>query len=965
MKKIITVIYLFFICLFTEAVAQIGAIQGNVTDDQTGETLPGVKVSLDGTTKIVLTDFDGKFTIQGIEPGIVSLTFKYSTYNSKNITDIIVKSKETTNIAITLGSIVKEQEEVVVKATIKKESNTALLLQQKNSASVSDGISSESIKRTPDRSTSDVLKRISGASIQDNKFAIIRGLNDRYNAAYINGAPLPSSESDRKAFSFDIFPANMLDNLVIIKTATPDLPAEFAGGVIQINTKSIPEDNFKSISISSGYNTITTGKELIGYQGGKYDFIGIDDGKRAMNKNIPGLSNDFPTDINKQGELAKITTTNWGLRKDIFAPNLNFQYSQGLNWFIGKRRIGLLAALNYNKSNVYSETERHTYDNGSGDILSLETSNILDKNYSSQVFSGALINAAFKINEKNQISFKNVLSVNTDDKTIMRSGVLSPSQDPTNLKANVKWFTSNQIYTSQLIGEHFFEKSKIKLNWNGSFSAIKRAIPNLRRSIYTQNQGEGEKFTAAIESSTGPSYGGTMFFSENNEGIRSLKTDIIIPLNIGENFKNEIKLGGFTQHRYRDFSARLLGYAKYTTGLLDFDTDLLTIDEDHIFDEKNMGKLANGKGGFRLIEGTKPSDSYTASSDLQAGFIQFDNKWKKNIRLIWGIRAENFKQNLYAVKKTGDTLNLNNEAVLDALPSANLVYSLGNKQNVRLSYSQTLNRPEYRELAPFAFYDFTTQFVISGNESLKRAKIENLDLRYECFLGKGQLISASFFKKTFSNPIEQISRPDVADAIYYDNVASAENTGLEIEARLLLSTLFNLDSNRILNQFTVFSNLAIIRSSIDLSQVVGAKSRPLQGQSPYVFNAGISYTNSEKELSLTLNANQVGPRIFIVGNINEPDIWENSRLFIDFQIAKSFTKQKNSFELKLNLQNILAQKQIFYQKSEKSESIGSPFLNNVLYGDKNQKTTFDEKNDDLLWSTVFGRIASISVSYKF
>ena len=151
MKKIITVIYLFLICFLTEAVAQSGAIQGNVTDDQTGETLPGVKVSLDGTTKIVLTDFDGKFTIQGIEPGIVSLTFKYSTYNSKNITDIIVKSKETTNIAITLGSIVKEQEEVVVKATIKKESNTALLLQQKNSASVSDGISSESIKRTHDR----------------------------------------------------------------------------------------------------------------------------------------------------------------------------------------------------------------------------------------------------------------------------------------------------------------------------------------------------------------------------------------------------------------------------------------------------------------------------------------------------------------------------------------------------------------------------------------------------------------------------------------------------------------------------------------------------------------------------------------------------------------------------------------------------------------------------------------------
>ena len=287
--------FLFLIGCFT--LFGQSSIRGVVTDQATGETMPGVKIALDGTQKMALTDFDGKFSLNNIPEGKYSITAKYATYNTKTITDVVVKTGEPTIVNIAMGSAVSEQQEVVVTATMKKESNSALLLAQKNATTVSDGISAESIKRTPDRSTSDVLKRISGASIQDNKFAVIRGLNDRYNAAYINGAPLPSSESDRKAFSFDIFPANMLDNLVIIKTATPELPGEFAGGIIQVNTKSIPEDNFQSISIGGGYNTITTGKEKMTYKGGKLDWLGIDDGTRAMPKGIPATKFDKESGI--------------------------------------------------------------------------------------------------------------------------------------------------------------------------------------------------------------------------------------------------------------------------------------------------------------------------------------------------------------------------------------------------------------------------------------------------------------------------------------------------------------------------------------------------------------------------------------------------------------------------------------------------------------------------------------------
>jgi hypothetical protein len=960
-------IALLFTILTGLTLAQNGTLQGSVVDQNTGETIPGAKISIDGTDKITRTDFDGKFIIENVLVGTYSVTIKYPTYATKTVPDVIVKAGEATYLNVTINPAEKELTAARVKTKPKAESNNALLLAQKSSATVSDGISAESIRRTPDRSTSDVLKRISGASIQDNKFAIIRGLNDRYNAAYINGAPLPSSESDRKAFSFDIFPANMLDNLVIIKTATPDLPGEFAGGVIQVVTKSIPDKNFQSFAYSGGFNTITTGKNKLDYAGGKMDWLGIDDGNRAMPASIPNTSL-FPVKNVDQAALAKTFKTDWGYKNTTFAPNTNFQYSFGWNKKIDTNRyFGIISAVNYNRTFVYTETLRNSYDNGTGDAKSLVTESYTDKNYSTQTLAGALTNLSYKWNSNNQLSFKNVYSINSEDRVIARQGEINPNSDPILSKSFVKWFTSNQIYTGQLIGDHFFEKHKIRLNWIGSFSYIKRDIPNLRRNVYSKNKNPQDPsdttYTAAVENSTGPSYGGSMFYSSNKEGISSFKVDASMPILSTENFKNNLKVGVFVQHRYRDFTARQFGYAKYNSGPIHFKDSLLHLSNDQIFTEQNMGQIAPNVGGFKLIEGTKPSDSYNASSDLQAGFVMLDNKWKNNLRLIWGIRAENFKQNLYALRKKGDTLHINNKAVLDILPSANFIYSISEKQNLRLSASQTVNRPEYRELAPFAFYDFSTQFVVSGNDSLKRAKITNLDLRYEVFLGKGQLFSASFFHKKFNNPIEQVSRPDVEREIYYKNIASATNYGIEVEARLLASTLCMADSNKFLNDITLFSNIAIIRSSIDLSSVVGASARPLQGQSPYVFNAGVTYQNTEKEFSVTLNANKVGPRIFIVGNVNEPDIWENSRTFLDFQIAKTVYKKR--LELKLNIQNILAQQQIFYQNSTTPSVVGNSFMNTILYGDKNYSKTYDPSKDDALWVSNFGRIFNFAVSYKF
>ena len=932
--------FLFIIGCFT--LFGQSSIRGLVTDQATGETLPGVKITLEGTQKITLTDFDGKFNFNGIPEGNYSITAKYATYTTKTITDVGVKTGEPTILNIAMGSAVSEQQEVVVTATMKKESNSALLLAQKNATTVSDGISAESIKRTPDRSTSDVLKRISGASIQDNKFAVIRGLNDRYNAAYINGAPLPSSESDRKAFSFDIFPANMLDNLVIIKTATPELPAEFAGGIIQVNTKSIPEENFQSLSIGGGYNTITTGKEKMTYKGGKLDWLGIDDGSRAMPKGIPATKFD-----QKLGaELAKNNVTDWTTSYEKQKPNMSFQYSIGRNKELKNMKLGMVGAINYNNNTVFNTMTENRYD---AFASTLPDSKFINEIATNQTLFGTLLNLSLKLNENHQLSSKNLYSINSDDRFILKTGKLEGDS----VIQTARWFTSNQIFTSQLIGNHYFPTPKIKLNWVGSIGTVRRDIPNLRRTRAIKTEGgEYQELVLSAGNTISDEYSGNSFNATNLETIKSFKADVNYQFQIGKHLKNEVRSGIFVQGRNRDFKARQLQY--FTKN-----QELQKLNYNELFTAQNMGE-----DKLYFIDGFNQEDSYKASSFLSAGYLQLDQKIK-NIRLIWGARAENYAQTLNTFK-LGKPLDIVYPTVLDLLPSANFIYSINEKQNVRLSYSKTINRPEFRELAPFLFYDFTNGMSTNGNDTLVRARIDNLDFRYEIYPGKGQMFSVSVFNKNFERPIEPTLFGNEV-TIVYRNAKKAQNYGMELEFRTNLASLLPVDSANVLDDFTLFSNIAIIRSKID----VDSTSRPLQGQSPYIFNGGISYQNEKHAFSVSLSANRVGERIYIVGQalteggkIYYNHIWENSRTFLDLQLTKKLLKKK--LELKLNIQNILAQDQVFYQNGvTTNERTGNETINKIVYGDKDNVDGYNAEKDRKVWSTNFGRIFSFSAAYNF
>ena len=973
------VIVFLFCILIQNAFAQSpkkGYIEGKVVEGTvkdfiegtTGQLVPGAKIIINGTEYRAISDFDGNYYIRDIEFGTYSITISSPEHITKILTDVVVSSSDVQLINISLEPISTTMTDVVVKVKINKSDDIGTLNVKKNSANSSDVISAQAISKTPDRTTSDVLKRVSGASIQDNKFAIIRGLNDRYNAAYLNDGPLPSSESDRKAFSFDIFPANMLDNITIVKTATPDLPAEFAGGIIQINTKSIPAKNFQTFTLGGGYNTITTFKDQVTYKGGKFDWLGIDDGSRSLSSSIPDKK-DFPINTHEQAELAKRTTSNWDVDTKHFSPNLNLQYSLGLNTKFLKKELGIVLALSYNRSNNYNQTIRRSYIGSGLDSTTQLEFDYLDKVYSTQILAGSIANFTLKLNDKNKFGFKNLYSINSDDRVISRSGVSNPGADPIEIKSNVTWFTGNNIYSGQFHGEHLFKNEKLKFNWIGSYSNIQRTIPSIKRSIYGRSKnGIDTNYVANVSSSVSPDYGGGIFTSLNKENIGSIKGDFIYTLKTFFGVKSDIKVGGLYQKRNRDFTSRMLGYTQYDPKGNSFNNSLLYLDQNTIFSQENMGLLESGQGGFKLTDATKPTDaSYKANSSVTAGFVMLDNKYNNFLRLVWGVRAEYFTQNLNAIRNDQTPLIVDVKE-LDFLPSINSIFSINKKQNIRLSYSHTLNRPEYREIAPFAFYDFNTQYVLSGNDSLKTAKIKNIDLRYEWFPGKGQLLSGTFFYKDFTNPIEIVTRPDVDKESTYKNLLKATNYGVELEFRTILGMLINNDSSTFLNNFTLFSNLAVIRSIVDVNNVVGAayKTRPLQGQSPYVFNAGLTYFDETLDMSFSANFNRVGDRIAILGTILEPDIWEKSRTFIDFQIAKSFLNKR--LDAKLNFQNILSQNQVFYQNNYFDNEAVSGFkggVNTVLIGDKGNRNGYNEKIDDLIWSTTFGKTISASITFKF
>lgn len=922
MKKIF--LHLFLIFIYNINFGQTGKISGKVINTTSGQPLAGATLIIIEKSTLKVADQNGVFSFNKLDTGLYSIKASYNGFEEKIIEEIRVKENENTDINISLDS--KLSDEVIVTAKRIKaagETVASLLIAQKNSANVSDGITAESIKRTPDRSSSDVIKRVSGASIQDDRFAIIRGLNDRYNAAFINGAPLPSTESDRKAFAFDIFPSAILDNLVIYKTATPDKTGEFGGGIIEITTKSTSTKPIGIISFGQGYNSLITGKDrLFSEMKGGNDWLGLDDGTRALPDGIPGDLNSFnKLSPDEKLNLAKgFEKYKWGIKKANTRPNFNFQLAKSFNINVKDQEfISSIFSITYNRSFVFTSGERNSFD-GPGTYIGNPTDpgyfpvqrrKVIDSIYNDEVIWAALGNVSFKINNRNSISWKNNLSVNTDYRLVRRFGNYDFTDEPDAiLTETYRAFISDKIYTSQLSGEHQIGKFKTKINWLGAYSEVEREIPNQMITTSSSLQGGG---------TTANGTNGGMISTNSQENIKNVKVDITQPYTFLKNNQNFIKMGGGYQFRKRDFTSRSLLLVRYGGTAYQVDESVYNLPEDQRFLGQYLGLMSTGKAGVSVQDATVPNSQYFAESTNAHAYVMNDQRFKK-LRAIYGVRMESFSQKLLAPQRGFGAVDINYNKV-DFLPSANLVYALTPKTNIRASYSETVNRPEFRELASFGFYEYVTGLFVFGNPTNTRAKIKNYDFRYEIYPGKAQLLSVSTFYKKFTDPIEFATLPVNINEATYSNIPTATVYGIEAEFRVLLSTLFRSKSEKsLLNKFTISGNGAYIKSKVLLGKAKDSSEifRPLQGQSPYIINVAIGFSDENTGLSSTLSLNRIGERLAIAGSKDRPDFYDKERTVIDFQIAKTFLD--NKVEVKFNLRDFLAQQIVVYLDNDKTKS---------------------------------------------
>ncbi len=906
----------------TTAFAQKGMITGKVVDNLTGQPLGGGSIILIEKSISAVADQNGVFTFNKLPAGNYSVKCSYVGYVEKIVTDIIVGENENKDISISLSKAPKEMKGVVIGVTRVKgpgETVATLLVAQKNSANVSDGVSAESIKKTPDKSSSDVIKRVTGASIQNDKFAIIRGLNDRYNASFINGAPLPSTESDRKAFAYDIFPSGIIDNLVIYKTATPDKTAEFGGGIIEITTKSTSSKPITIFSISQGYNNLITGKKsYVSEMKGSNDWLGLDDGTRALPDGIPSDKQGFidASTAEKLGYAKLFGKYKWGVKELNTDPNLSLQVLKSFNIRRKEKEfISSLFSVTYNRSNSFVSGERNSFNGNGGNIndtnyVVIQERKFIDSVYNQEVICSALGNVGIKINNRNSLSWKNNLSVNTDNTLVKRGGYTEYTVDSTNkIQEIFRNFVSDKIFNSQLIGEHQIGKFKTKINWLLAYSDVERSTPF--QAISNSN-----RVTSDI-----PGRNGTMISANSQENLKTAKIDISQPYSLFKGNQNMFKMGCGYLARERNYTNRVLGFAQATSGNpYEVDYSILSLPYDQIFLTQNLGVLSSGKATILVNDATVPNSAYDASSSVTHAYLMNDQRYKK-FRLIYGVRMESFNQKLVAAQRGLGAININYTKI-DYCPSANLVYSLTEKTNIRVSYSKTLNRPEYRELANFGFPEYLSGFFVSGDSTLKRASINNYDIRYEIFPGRAQLLSVSAFHKTITNPIEFSTSSFYASEARYVQSKFATISGAEIEFRVLLSTLFARKNERsLLNNFTLSGNGTITRSLVTVGNSASDSitSRPLQGQSPYIINFALSYAGDSSGLSSTLSFNRIGRRLALAGSNILPEFFDKERTVVDFQLAKSFLD--NKVEVKFTARDLLAQDIVTYLDFDKSRTL--------------------------------------------
>ncbi len=892
MKKI-AVLFVLFISLSISVFAQKTRITGKVTNNR-NEALAGVTIRIGGAA-VTRTDIEGRYTVSAEFGKKYTISFSYVGYAEKNINDVTLsRATEDEVLDVMLEEAGKALETVTVRSNARAgargETVNAMIAFQKNTNTVASVVSAEAIRRSPDRNTGEVIKRTPGASLQEGKFLIIRGLADRYNQAMLNGILLTSTEPDRKTFSFDLIPAAMIDNVVINKAFVPELPGEWAGGLIQVNTKDIPTKSFFNIQLGVGYNTATTGKDFYTEKRGKLDWLGIDDGARNIPASFPTKYNFDILNAAQKTALGKTMDNRWVAEKINAGPNLNFQTNGGFVSTLFGKKLGGSLSINYLRtSNFYDNPNRLAIPNSAGGTD--DEYNYNDKIYDQNTAVGALASLSLQINNLNKISLKSIANVNTMNRVLEREGINITSVNPY-ISGTEFTYRQNTFFTNQISGEHGLMAS-LKLKWYGSFTILDGYVPDQRRILFAKTN-SADPYRLIISNTLSQSTGSRVYQSLSDY-VYTGGGDLTYTMAKG----HTIKAGYMIQVKDRFFDARLFSI------YLPRDNDALRLQPaGQVFAASNFGDGAANSTLFAFDALKGSTFRYMANTILNAGYLQFDNELADKLRLVWGLRVENYDQLIGSVKKWDPRHTYSK--VTDFLPGINATYKVNPKTNIRLSGSQTVIRPELRELASLNIYDFELNASVQGNPALKRTKVTNLDLRYELYPSSGETFSIGVFYKHFKDPIEAVFEPGIggSSTFNYQNAEKATVYGVELEIRKRLA------STGALKNFTIQGNFSYIKSAV--ADTALKIDRALQGQSGFLANAGLMYDSEEKGFNATLLFNQIGNRIATIGKREDGfwDTWERGRAVFDLQMGQKVFNKRGEF--RLNISDILNQTRVFY-----------------------------------------------------
>jgi hypothetical protein len=890
------------------AAGQNAEIKGKLVDAGNGETLPGAAVLLEPSGLGGLTDPDGVFFIRNIKPGKYSLTVKCISYTSSTVRDVEIKQGVNDLGTITLESMAKELSSVEITARKVTHTGKAVLMEMKESRQLVNGISSEQMTRSQDRDASQAIQRVPGVTAIGNKFVMIRGVSDRYNAVLINNTAAPGTEVDRRSFAFDLIPTNLLDRMLVYKSGAAELPGDFAGGVIKIYTSGIPEENSVSAGLSTGYRPGTTFQPYYSTQCSNTDLLGFDNGFRQLPS---GFFNNLNTISPEKVEiLSRTVPNNYTIGKSTAYPDLRFNVRIAKKFRLGKAAAGNITSVNYGTSYQYTRSERTRYLELDESLRSSPLhSKYIDDQYSRNVRIGVLSNFSVSAG-KSLYEFKNMFNQLGENETTIRNGI-SYYQRPEDSLRNYSFrYTSRSIYSGQISGQHELG-DRSTIDWVGGVSYVDRNVPDLRRLRTYKKIGLPGDYKVIIPSGA-TTFDAARFYSDLREF--SVSHGVNAGHKLYDPAKDSagivIRAGYFIEYKDRSFNAKWMSYKSMNNQVAD---SLSALPIDQIFLPSNISITR----GLFLAEGTNPSDRYEAQNSLTAGYGSISLPLGR-FSIAAGLRAEFNRMSLQSATALYP-VSVNNP-VLSILPFINISYSFTEKELVRAAYGKTVNRPEFREIAPFLFYDFDYNFDVVGNPGVRSADIHNFDLRYEIYPSHGETFSAGIFYKRFINPIENYIRQGADNPIYtFGNAVYAENYGIETEVR---KSLGNVSGAELIKNLSLVFNAAFIRSRVDLGGAVTSQDavRPLQGQSPYLVNAGVYYSSADNDWSISLLYNVIGKRIFIVGDRVNPTIYEMPRHVFDFTATRRIFR---NMEARIGVQDLLNSAAMFFQDSDLDNRISS------------------------------------------